>query len=164
MGLFKKKEDKIEDVYIDLRQQAFGVKPESKEFYQDGVNLVYGAVVDIPVTNATVSLFCSFDGTVSLYYSNGGGILGSGQEYEAVSKVGREFLYNASQTLDYLNIVTDTTFVKKAKSVVYLLSSKGIYKTEYNMNQSQSEEYKSFLNHLIQRVLNALRESGAMNH
>ncbi len=164
MGLFEKEEDKIEDVYIGLRQQAFGVKPENKKFYQEGVNLVFGAVVDMPVSEATVSLFCSFDGTVSLYFSNGGGLLGSGQEYETVSKAGREFLYNASQTLSYLSTVTDTTFVKKDITVVYLLASQGIYKMEYDMNQNQSEEYKSFLNHLIQRVLNALRDSGAMNY
>ncbi len=163
MSIFNKHRDNTEDVYIGLRQRALELKPEDIQIQLDGANQVYGAVVDIPATKAAVTLFCSFDGTISLYFSNGGGILGSGQKYETVRKAGMEFLYSAGQTLEYMEKVTDTAYCKNDNAVVYLLSESGTFRTEFNMGEQQTEKYKAFLNFLIQRVLNALRESGAMN-
>ncbi len=102
MRFFQKEEVKTDNPYLGLRQQALSVKPEQLGVTLDNNEQVYAAVVDLPVTHATVTLACFFDGTVSLYYSNGGGMLGAGQKHEEVRKAGMSFLFSAGQTLKFL--------------------------------------------------------------
>ena len=157
----RKKND--DNPYEGLRQLVLNCKPSDLGFTLDNDEQVYAAVVDMPMENGTATLACVFDGTVSLYYSTGGGVLGMGQKYEKVRQAGMSFLFSAGQIISCLQKVSVFDLPKKEKAFVYLLARGGIYKAEYDMSNTQdAEEYIQHLDFLIQNTISEMRESGAV--
>ena len=62
----------------------------------------------------TVTLFALSDGTTSLYFSNGGGVIG-GQGYEAVRRANEAFLNQANHSLQHLTHCETSLFLKPLK-------------------------------------------------
>lgn len=163
MKLFNKSRDNSKDdnVYLGLRQQILNLKPESFEDQMEQMGFdIYAAVVDMDMGTAVVTLACVIDGTTSLYYSNGGGLLGSGQKYEVVRNATFAFLHSAEQVVNMLAPAKDYDLPKEHKHSVYLLTKQGVFKEEYDMNQiSNYSREKQFLNFLYQNVLKVLGEN-----
>lgn len=160
MGLFKKKEKNIDNPYLGLRQLALDTKPEDIGFTLDNNEQVYAAVADLPLANGIATLVCFFDGTVSLYYQNGGGMIGMGQKYEEVKKAGMSFLFSAGQTLQFLKSAQNFNLPANNIVSVYLKTKESTYKAEINMSNIHSQEkHIQFLNFLIQNMLNKIREN-----
>ena len=79
MDIFgRKKKNESDNPYLGLRQQVLDLKPETIMHETDEEHPVYAALVDIGAKGGIVSLACVIDGTASLYYSNGGGMIGLG--------------------------------------------------------------------------------------
>lgn len=161
LGKSKKKSSTDENPFYGLRNQALTMKPEDIGITLDNNEQVFAAVVDMPLPNGKiVTLVCFFDGTVSLYNSTGGGLLGLGQKHESIRKAGGSFLYSAGQTLKFLNKTTQFDLPNGNLAFVYLLTNDGAYKAEYNMSNTQkSDKHIQFLNFLIQNTLNTIREN-----
>jgi hypothetical protein len=66
-----------------------------------GLPRVWAVLMEMGYEKATVSLVAVADGTTSLYFSNGGGIIGGG-EHDPVRAAARWFLETIEQTLDEL--------------------------------------------------------------
>ena len=64
----------------DLRQQVLEMKPSAELFGDENSHLVYASIVDMHMGDSVVSLACVADGTTSLYFSTGGGQIGSGSK------------------------------------------------------------------------------------
>src|SRR5579872_1246922 len=65
------------EVYAGLRMQALSVKPPDVGLPTSTESgAVLGLLMEFWATRATVSLVMLVDGTTSLYFGNGGGILG----------------------------------------------------------------------------------------
>lgn len=159
MRLFKKKEQNKDNPYFGLRQLAFDVKPEDIGVTLDNNEQVYAAVVDLSLTGGIVTLVCFIDGTVSLYYQNGGGMLGLGQEYEEVKKAGMSFLYSSGQALQYLKEAQNFSLPGNNIINVYLKVKESTYKAEIDMSDIRSQEkHIQFIDFLIQKTLNQIRE------
>ena len=157
------KDKSVKNSYDDLRKQALNIKPDDIGLILDNNEQVYGAIVDIPAENEMVTLVCIFDGTVSLYFSNGGGALGLGQKYEEIRQAGVSFLFSAGQTIPYLSQTADFDKSKNEKTSVCLLVRDGIYKAQFDMSKTENaEKHIQYLNFLIQNVLSKIRESGAL--
>lgn len=79
-------------VSIGLRSQVFATRPEEVGI-APGPLLphVWGAVMEFQRPGAAVTLVSLADGTTSLYFSNGGGIIGAGG-HPPVAKATRDFL------------------------------------------------------------------------
>ena len=58
--------------------------------------LVWGLLMEMGFPNGTATLFALADGTTSLYYSSGGGVLG-GQGHEAVRRANAALLAEANR-------------------------------------------------------------------
>jgi len=160
MGLFNKKKLNKDNPYLGLRQLALDTKPEDIGVTLDNNEQIYAAVVDLPLTNGIATLVCFFDGTVSLYYQNGGGMLGIGQKYEEVKKAGMSFLFSAGQTLQFIKPSQNFNLPVNNLISVYLKAKENTYKAEINISNIQSQEkHIQFLNFLIQNVLNYIREN-----
>jgi hypothetical protein len=163
MELFRKanaKENETSSRYRELRQQMLNLKPQDIGVTLDNDNQVFGAVVDMPINDNIATLICCIGGTVSLYYSNGGGMIGIGDRYEEVRKAGGSFLYSVGQILQYFKIVDNFSLPISKNTSVYLLTKEKIYKMEFNMdNLNSSEEHIQFLIFLIQNVLTKIRDS-----
>lgn len=96
-GKAKKADYKVADVYTGLRQHLLALDPKTIELNPSASNRVWAVVMETGYPEAVVSLAVVGDGTVSMYFSNGGGIIGVGQHEEA-RKAGLE-LISAAQTV-----------------------------------------------------------------
>jgi len=67
------------DVYNGLRGQVFGLDPAKIGLSASSSNRVWGLLMETGYPEAVSTLVTIADGTVSLYFSNGGGIIGVGQ-------------------------------------------------------------------------------------
>ena len=74
-------------MYLGLRALALTGRIQS-----DAANANYGIVLDMPIDENTVTLALHGDGTVSLYYSNGGGLIGVGQANPEIATVARDLI------------------------------------------------------------------------
>jgi hypothetical protein len=64
----------FDDAYLGLRDLALNARPE--EIGVTGGSPVYGALLEIDMGDAVITLACFSTGDASLYYSNGGGMVG----------------------------------------------------------------------------------------
>ncbi len=68
----------VAEVYSGLRNMVLSTKPDSIGVQLKDTNQVWGVVMETGYSKAVASLVALADGTVSLYFSNGGGIIGLG--------------------------------------------------------------------------------------
>ena len=113
-------------VYSGLRQQALstsrtgiGIAAPSPE------TPAWGVLMETGYDSVTVTLFALSDGTTSLYFSNGGGVIG-GQSHEAVRSANRAFLVEANHSLQYLTPSETFPIPETAQTIFYVLTDSGI--------------------------------------
>jgi hypothetical protein len=102
----RKEQPAAAEVYTGLRRQVLDLSRDQ---------LGDGTLADAPITallmetgypEAVVTLVGVADGTSSLYFSNGGGVIGAG-EHSAVAEATRRWLEAGSEFLSHLSVVTD---------------------------------------------------------
>ena len=98
----------VTEVYTGLRQQVLRLTPDQ---------LGDGAFADAPVLallmetgypEAVATLVAVVDGTSSLYFSNGGGLIGAGT-HAAVADESRRWLETGGEFLPRLAVITEPT-------------------------------------------------------
>jgi hypothetical protein len=93
--------------YLGLRSLIFTIDPETLAFRPDAhVHGAWCCVVDMTGTGGTATLLCVGDGTVSLYTSKGGGVIGAGG-HGAVWDAGIRLLEAAGSAIPQLRLVGD---------------------------------------------------------
>lgn len=111
------------EIYIDLRDQVLSLSPQQ-------INSVEGKVLAVLMetgySEAVASLVAVADGTVSIYFSNGGGIIGSG-EYPQVRDVGLELISEAGLYLKQLSKTEIYPLPKKSFTTFYVVTKSGTY-------------------------------------
>jgi hypothetical protein len=90
----------VADIYRRLREQVFAVDPLTIGIENDGSRNIYGMIMETGYEDAVVSLIAVGDGTVSIYFSTGGGILGIG-EHDKPRQVCFRYLNEAESYLKY---------------------------------------------------------------
>jgi hypothetical protein len=83
----------LRDMLLTAKPSAFHIEPV------DELPHVWGALMEMRMSGVTVSLAAVADGTTSLYFSNGGGIIGGG-EHESVRAANRKLLTFIETGLD----------------------------------------------------------------
>lgn len=107
MGLFRRKKERQPDaeVYSEMRQQVLQLTPD-----QLGNEVAEGPLVALMMETgypeAVATLVAVADGTTSLYFSNGGGVIGAG-EHAPVAAANRRLLEAAKSVLSQLSDVSD---------------------------------------------------------
>lgn len=86
------------DVYLDLRRQVLSLDAKSLARTSGTSGEVYGVVMETAYPEGIVTLVALSDGTVSLYFSGGGGVIGAGEE-EGARKASADFLATAQAAL-----------------------------------------------------------------
>ncbi|MFA0816727.1 MAG: hypothetical protein ACC608_13215 [Anaerofustis sp.] len=147
------------ELYNELRRQVLTLGEDYYKTYQkeEAPDFVYAALVDIDMGETYASLACFIDGTTSLYFSNGGGIIGAGQEHEEVRTATAHFLDNAILSTQHMQPADNFDLPKNKKQNVYLMTPKGIYKEAFDPTvvQNYSREMK-YLFYLYQSTLKIL--------
>jgi hypothetical protein len=92
-------------VYLDLRRQVLRLTPDQLPAGV-GDEAVLALLMETRYPTSVVTLAAVADGTTSLYFSTGGGIIGAGTR-EAVSAASRRWLEIGAKYLPVLPVVTD---------------------------------------------------------
>lgn len=82
MGLFSRLTGKSrpdDNPYDGLRQQVLRVQPGDIGLQVSAENPIFGVVMETGMGRDVATFLCLADGTVSLYLSTGGGVIGAGQ-------------------------------------------------------------------------------------
>ena len=110
------------DAYYGLRQIVFQTSPNkisikpSEEFPS-----VYGVLMEIGMSEAAVSLVALADGTVSLYYETGGGVIGGGG-HENVKNAGSNFIKTAEGLKENFAVARNFPLPDRGRIKFYLLT------------------------------------------
>lgn len=78
------------DIYRDLRDGMFALRPDAVGVAA-GSDEPLAVLMETGYPEAVATLVCGADGSASLYFSNGGGVMGGG-EHEAVNAAARSFV------------------------------------------------------------------------
>ncbi|MFA6217607.1 MAG: hypothetical protein WDL87_08185 [Candidatus Omnitrophota bacterium] len=90
---------------------------------------VYGVLMETGYPEYTVTLATFMTGDASLYFSNGGGMLG-GIGHETVRKAAIALNRRADEFISSCKKVTEFPMPRPGKTVFYILTQEGIYTTE----------------------------------
>lgn len=131
-GLFGSKSNAAEyelaEAYTGLRNMVFETSPA-----QLGLNPaateVWGVLMETGYPDAVVTLLVLADGTVSMYFSNGGGIIGLGQ-YPGPERASKSLLASAQQFVSKAKPTSDHPLPAPSLTRFYLLSGQGSYFAE----------------------------------
>jgi len=85
-----------ENVYMNLRDQVFSTVPRAVGIVPDGV---WGVVVETGYAEGSATLIALADGTTSMYFSTGGGVIGAGQ-HERPNAAAKELIRRAAEFVD----------------------------------------------------------------
>jgi hypothetical protein len=113
-------------VMADMRARALSVKLQdlglSPKTYPHGV---WGVLMETGLANGDAySLVVLADGTTSLYFSTGGGIIGAGEQ-TAVRQAAGAMLASANRLRSEAKVATSTPLPTAGQVVFYLLSDAG---------------------------------------
>ena len=91
-------------MYSGLRQQILQLTPDKLEGEVEGP--IVALLMETGYPEAVATLVAVADGTTSLYFSNGGGVIGAG-EHPPVADASRRWLGEAASVLPQLSRLTD---------------------------------------------------------
>ena len=138
---------------ITLKLDKIGIDPKKYK------NQVYAILMETVYGDVTASLVSIADGTTSLYFSNGGGIIGAG-EYSNVKKAALKFIVKSEEYLKSAKLTTVFPLPKKGEVKFYLISKKGIYTYTASENKLGNRKDKfSELFYAAQYVISEIRKT-----
>lgn len=146
-----------ENPLLELRQKLLTEPMEQLGIEaSNGENKVYGVLMEMGFRNDAASLVALLDGTTSLYFSKGGGMIGLG-EHLSVRRLAIPFVQQANEVFANLTKVSEFPFPKNKTWTFYVITENGVYagnaKNTLLMNGKHSlSEYAHLGNDLMTRV------------
>lgn len=122
---FFSKPRKVAEIYTELRDQALSIQADQLGLSPDAANPVFGILMETGYKDAVVTVSAMGEGSVSLYFSNGGGIIGLG-EHEGPRQAGLELLSVANKFLSHLKPTKEFPLPKTGYTTFYALTAKGV--------------------------------------
>ena len=127
----------LTDTYVGLRERAF--KQTASELRVEPTpNGVFGVLMETAYPEAVVTLITLLTGDVSLYFSNGGGLIG-GIAHEGVKKAALDFNNMANTYVSDCALVSSFPLPSPGKTIFYFLTTKGICAREDYENKLAKE-------------------------
>ena len=117
---------KIEPIFLKMRDFAFNIKTAELKILKEKSNQIYGVFMETGYKDAVFSLRCFAEGSISIYFTNGGGIIGIG-EHEKARKAGLDFIKEAEKYLEKSILTTNYELPDLNKTIFYILTFDGIY-------------------------------------
>lgn len=126
LNLFgKKKEYEPAEIYLGLRRQILSLTQNQINSLLKPPTLLIGVLMESGYDEAVATLVTIADGTVSLYFSNGGGMLGLG-EHEEIRKTCIDFLSFANQFVSKATPTSTFPLPLKGYTTFYFLTNSGV--------------------------------------
>jgi hypothetical protein len=105
---------------LNVSLADLGLKVEGEEF------AAYGVLMETGYAGAIVTLVAYATGDASLYFSNGGGVIGAGKN-EAVRDAAKNFVADGQFFLEQMERATECPAPASGRTHFYLLTDRGIY-------------------------------------
>jgi len=132
LGLFGGKSNaapyELAETYSGLRKMVFEATP-SQVGLKAGPSEVWAVLMETGYPDAVVTLLAISDGTVSIYFSNGGGIIGLGQ-HPGPERAAKSFLALAGQFVSKSQSAKEHPLPVPSMTRFYLLTGSGTYFAE----------------------------------
>jgi len=127
LNLFSKKNDyEPAEIYLGLRNQVLSIKPNDIPSLLEQSSPIIGVLTETGHETGVVTLVTMVDGTTSLYFSNGGGILGLG-EHEEPRKICLEFLVFAEKFIAKATPVSSFPLPARGYTTFYFNTKNGVF-------------------------------------
>ncbi len=115
--------------YLQLRQRIFGLSPTELGLIPTAeAPHVWGVVVELGYEVGCATLVALADGTTSLHYSTGGGLLGRA-DYAPLAQASRALVSEAQQYTYLMTATTNFSLPEAGQVCFFLLTYAGIYTT-----------------------------------
>jgi ankyrin repeat protein len=113
------------EIYVKLREQALSCSRSSLGYPEPPADApAWGLLMETGYPNGTATLISMQDGTASLYFSGGGGVIG-GIGHETVRKAATAFVQSAGKLSRDLNRTENFPLPKTGRTVFYVLTDGG---------------------------------------
>jgi hypothetical protein len=147
------------EVSAGLRDQAFTVQPDQVGARQSpGQNSAWGLIMETGYPNGVASLVTFIDGTTSMYFSNGGGVIGAGEHAE-VRNASKALLASVATYLKEFSPVAEHPLPGVGLVRFYARTFDGVLSTEAGENDLGEGRHRlSPLFHAGHRVIGHLRQ------
>lgn len=117
-------------IYLKLRNQLLTLDPLQVEIKPTPEHPnAWGCLMEFILSKSVVTLAAIVDGTASLYFSTGGGILGSGN-HNTVGDAARGMVNEAEAILKYTESAHEFPLPVEGYIRFYILTHTGIFTTE----------------------------------
>ena len=158
---FGKRKQSPTDVARDLREQAFTIALPVSAGAPRGPTAIGVLFMETGYAEAVASLVCFADGTTSLYFSNGGGMIGAG-EHAAVRTAATAFFAAAVPSLHELTIAAEHPLPRIGQVRFYARANGGILTAESpEVELGKGSHRLSPLFFAAHGVITAIRATGA---
>ena len=160
---FRKEKPTPQQLVRDLREKALTVEPsEIRIAPSPGHERAWGLLMETGYAEAVATLVCLADGTTSLYFSNGGGIIGAG-EHASVRDAAERFIAKAHSHLVDLAPSKDHAMPAVGRVRFHVRTFDGTRTADADeQDLGYGRHALSPLFHAGHEVITAIRESGAM--
>jgi len=116
--------------YTDLRTMVFSVDLGALGSRKtDTVDHVWGIVMETGYSQAVATLLALADGTVNLYFSSGGGMIGLG-DYQEVGEAGQRLIALAAKFVTNCDMACEFPLPRKGFTRFYLMTYSGVLSLE----------------------------------
>jgi len=144
-------------VVRETREHLLNGTPAEFSVTPDGQ--VWGVLLDIGLPEACATLISLADGSASLSFSNGGGLIGGG-EHPEVAAAAKEFVHAANEHLARMTPAREFPLASNGQAIFYVLTTNGVFTAEADQAELGGIHALTPLFALGQDVLTALRETG----
>jgi hypothetical protein len=146
------------EVYSGLRSQILALKPNELGIQDEHP---FAVLMETGYDEAVATLVVIADGTTSLYFSNGGGVIGAGEQ-PLVRNVSSKFLADITTVADKLQATKDCPLPMRGRVRFYLLSKDGVRTAEASEQDLGHNRHElSHVFHSGHAVITAVREQSA---
>jgi hypothetical protein len=119
-------------MYIDLRSKIFETGPARVGIESSSeMPNVWGVLTEFWISENMVTLMSLADGTTSLYFSNGGGMIGGG-DHPNISFASRELVRVAEDYVDSMTLTEEFPLPNEDRLIFYVLTYSGVFKADLN--------------------------------
>ena len=119
------KQRTIDDIYFKLRNKVFTIDPSQIGLQSDQSYPVFGVLMETGYKDAVATLSAIGDGTVSLYFSNGGGIIGLG-EHQQPRDTCFSYISLANELISQLQPTKKFPIPEEGRIIFYFLTINGV--------------------------------------
>lgn len=133
------KEYKTADIYDSMRKQVLDLKPD--QLGEFGKNPILCVLMETGYPEAVATLVAVADGSASLYFSNGGGIIGAG-EHPQGREASLKLVQSAEKYLSFSKPDKKYPLPKNGNTRFYFVTQKGVMAIEVKEDDLGNNRHK----------------------